>query len=88
MRVRAHQDGEGPLKGRHLYYRCTDRVLRYPLPPECKERGLNARIADELVWQRMVQLMSSPELMREQVERRMNSIQLRRMHIRQGTSPH
>ena len=70
------RSGEGPLKGRHLYYRCTDRVLRYPLPPECRERGLNARIADELVWQQMVQLMSSPELMRQQVERRMNPIQL------------
>ncbi|MGA8290949.1 MAG: recombinase family protein, partial [Rhodoplanes sp.] len=69
------RSGEGPLKGRHLYYRCTDRVLRYPLPPECRERGLNARIADELVWQRMVQLMSSPELMRQQVERRMGSLE-------------
>jgi len=62
--------GEGPLKGKHLYYRCTDRVLRFPLPPECRERGLNARIADELVWRQLVQLMSSPELMRQQVERR------------------
>ena len=69
------RSGEGPLKGRHLYYRCTDRVLRYPLPPECRERGLNARIADELVWQRMVQLMSSPELMRQQVERRVGSLE-------------
>ena len=69
------RSGEGPLKGKHLYYRCTDRVLRFPLPRECRERGLNARIADELVWQRMVQLMSSPELMKEQVERRMKSAQ-------------
>ena len=69
------RSGEGPLKGKHLYYRCTDRVLRYPLPPECRERGLNARIADDLVWRQLVQLMSSPDLMREQVERRMNSIQ-------------
>ena len=69
------RSGEGPLKGKHLYYRCTDRVLRFPLPRECRERGLNARIADELVWQQIVQLMSSPQLMREQVERRMNSDQ-------------
>ena len=67
------RSGEGPLRGKHLYYRCTDRVLRFPLPQECRERGLNAKIADELVWQRMVQLMSSPELIREQVERRMRS---------------
>ena len=69
------RSGEGPLKGKHLYYRCTDRVLRFPLPRECRERGLNARIADDLVWGTIVELMSSPELMREQVERRMKSAQ-------------
>jgi site-specific DNA recombinase len=69
------RSGEGPLKGKHLYYRCTDRVLRFPLPRECRERGLNARIADDLVWGTIVELMSSPELIREQVERRMKSAQ-------------
>ena len=69
------RSGEGPLKGKHLYYRCTDRVLRFPLPRECRERGLNARIADDLVWKAIVELMSSPELMRQQVERRMTSDQ-------------
>ena len=29
------RSGEGPLKGKHLYYRCTDKVLRFPLPREC-----------------------------------------------------
>ena len=73
MRVRAH-------KGKHLYYRCTDRVLRFPLPRACRERGLNARIADDLVWGTIVQLMSSPELMTQQVKRRMNSIQAATPH--------
>ena len=69
------RSGEGPLKGKHLYYRCTDRVLRFPLPRECRERGLNARIADDLVWKAIVELMSSPELMKQQVERRMTSVE-------------
>ena len=69
------RSGEGPLKGKHLYYRCTDRVLRYPLPPECRERGLNAKIADDLVWKAIVELMSSSALMKQQVERRMTSDQ-------------
>src|SRR5262249_35860379 len=61
--------GEGPQRGRHLYYRCAARTYSYPLPPTCSERGLNARIADQLVWEKIVQLMSSPELMRSQARR-------------------
>ena len=52
-----------------------DRVLRFPLPAVCKEKGLNARIADELVWQKIVDLMSSPKLMLSQAERWINSKQ-------------
>ena len=61
--------GEGPQQGKHLYYRCSDRVHSYPLPPTCTQRGVNARIADELVWEQVTRLMSSKELMLKQVER-------------------
>lgn len=61
--------GEGPQHGKYLYYRCTDRVSNYPLPPSCSERGINARIADELVWQKISELMSSPELLLQQTRR-------------------
>ncbi|MFA5272338.1 MAG: recombinase family protein [Candidatus Omnitrophota bacterium] len=53
--------GEGPMHGKHLYYRCTDRVYSHPLPPKCREAGLNARIVDNLVWKRVSDLMTSPE---------------------------
>lgn len=65
--------GEGALKGKHLYYRCTDRVLSFPLPPSCKERGINARIADHLVWEKVSGLMTSPKLLTQQVERWYNT---------------
>lgn len=61
--------GEGPQKGKHLYYRCTCRVKAFPLPSNCKEGGLNARIVDKLVWQKISHLMSSPELIEKQLER-------------------
>lgn len=61
--------GEGPQHGKHLYYRCTDRVYSFPLPPNCQEKGINARIADKLVWKKITELMSSKKLMAEQVER-------------------
>ena len=61
--------GEGALKGKHLYYRCSDRVSSFPLPRTCKEKGINARIADNLVWKKIAEIMSSPELLTKQVER-------------------
>lgn len=52
-----------------LYYRCTDRVSSYPLPPQCKRKGTNARIADSMVWKRVSKLMSSPTLMESQAKK-------------------
>jgi site-specific DNA recombinase len=64
--------GEGPQKGKHLYYRCSNRVKSFPLPRTCFEEGINARISDNLVWQKISELMSSKELMKEQVSRFLN----------------
>lgn len=61
--------GEGYYNKPNLYYRCSDRVLNFPLPPKCEEGGINARVADELVWEKIAKLMSSPELLAEQVRR-------------------
>lgn len=61
--------GEGAQKNKHLYYRCTDRVSCYPLPPKCEEKGVNARIADKLVWDAIAGFMASPKLMKAQVQR-------------------
>ena len=62
--------GGMPLqRGKYLYYNCTNRVRSYPLPPTCIERGINARIADELVWQKVANLMGSKELILKQAER-------------------
>lgn len=65
--------GEGPQKGKHLYYRCTDRVLSSPLPPTCTEKGVNARIADSLIWEGLSKLMTSPALMQKQIKRWVSS---------------
>ncbi|MDO8430184.1 MAG: recombinase family protein [bacterium] len=55
--------GEGPQHGKHLYYRCTNKVSSFPLPPSCAEKGINAKIADRLVWEELAKLMTSPKLM-------------------------
>ena len=65
-----HRHGEGSYNNRlHLYYRCDDRILNFPLPPTCKEKGINAAIADEKVWGKITEVMSSEELLTEQISR-------------------
>jgi site-specific DNA recombinase len=68
----SRRTGEGPQKGKHLYYRCADRVRSFPLKPNCLERGINARIADKITWDKISKLMSSPDLIRKQAERWIN----------------
>lgn len=70
--------GEGPMQGKHLYYRCSDRVLSFPLPRTCVEKGINARIADQLVWGKITELMSSPDLLYGQIERWFNSLNVKK----------
>jgi site-specific DNA recombinase len=53
----------------------VDRVLNFPLPRTCMEAAVNARIADRLVWDGVIRLMTSPELMQNQVQRWMSSQQ-------------
>lgn len=66
------RNGEGPQKGKHLYYRCSDRANSFPLPPNCHERGVNARVADIMVWEKLSSLMTKPELIKKQAERWLN----------------
>lgn len=54
---------------------CCDRVLKFPQAPECKEKGVNAKIADELVWNKLADLMASPEMMNKQIAQWLNSRQ-------------
>ena len=65
--------GEGPQKGKHLYYRCTNRTYNFPLPRTCKVGGINARIADGAVWEELKQFMSTPALMSAQIKQWMEN---------------
>ena len=38
----------------------------HPLPRTCKENGINARIADKAVWERLKTILSSPSLLKTQ----------------------
>lgn len=59
--------GEGVKS--HLYYRCTDRVNRFPLPKECFKSGVNATILDMKVWKEIYNLITNPKLIEKQYDR-------------------
>jgi len=58
--------GEAAQGGKHLYYRCADRIYSYPLKPTCKQPPINARVVDTLVWQGVSKFMSDDSLLKEQ----------------------
>lgn len=60
--------GEGISNTKNLYYRCTDRVKRFPLPRVCNNKGVNAPLLDEFVWKKLTQLLTQPELAKKYYE--------------------
>jgi site-specific DNA recombinase len=53
----------------HHYYRCSQRINKFPLHSECQSEGVNAVILDEMVWNRILTLFSNKDLVKQQIER-------------------
>lgn len=60
--------GDPGAKGSR-YYRCNDRLSKYPLPRTCRENGINVAVLDALVWNNIEELLTHPELVVEQAKR-------------------
>ena len=56
-------------KGKHLYYRCSDRIHSFPLSPTCSDKSVNAKIADKELWRKIKLLLISPDLILKQIDR-------------------
>ncbi len=63
------RSGHTYREGKYVYYRCTQRQHTFPLPPTCREKEINGAVADKLVWNKLVSLMSSPRLLSDQIKR-------------------
>jgi site-specific DNA recombinase len=59
-----------PVSNGSSYYRCTDRLSKYPLPRECFEHSINAPVFDALIWRNIKELLLNPNLVVEQAKRR------------------
>jgi len=67
--------GEG-IKN-HLYYRCTDRVNRFPLPKQFYAPGVNAIILDTKVWNEVAHLLTEPKRIEQQFKRYCQEIEVK-----------
>ncbi len=61
--------GEAVQKGRYQYYRCLNSLYNYPLPKTCFELPISTKSIDDFIWQKIVCLMSSPELMQDEINK-------------------
>ncbi|HUB94081.1 MAG TPA: hypothetical protein VMB52_06280 [Verrucomicrobiae bacterium] len=59
--------GEG--QNGHFYYRCTDRLLKFPKPRTCFEPSVNVQVLDAIGWTKLTQLLTNPQLLQEQLDR-------------------
>lgn len=53
----------------HRYYRCTDRIYRYPLPRQCNASGVNAFHLDDFTWKAILKLFINADLIKKQAKR-------------------
>ncbi len=59
-----------PVSNGSSYYRCTDRLSKFPLERECHEHGINVPVFDALVWRNIKELLINPQLVAAQAKRR------------------
>lgn len=58
--------GDGYSKGSNHYYRCAERIYKFPLEGRCKIPGVNAVVMDGLFWEELKKFLADPDLLRQQ----------------------
>lgn len=59
----------GQPSGTQFYYRCSERIYRYPLKPVCTEGGINAEVLDGVIWEKVSKILTDTATLRKQAER-------------------
>ncbi len=62
-----NRTGEG--RENHYYYRCNDRLMKFPQPRTCFEPGINVQVLDTVGWMKLVELLTNPQLLKDQLQR-------------------
>lgn len=67
----ANRNGDGPSGKK--YYRCISRHRFHAQAVPCKVGGLNVTVTDAVVWSKISELLSNPQLIQEQANRWLKS---------------
>jgi len=57
--------GDGCSKNGHFYYRCIERIKKFPLKHKCALLGVNAEILDTITWNELVKVLTDPNVLKE-----------------------
>lgn len=57
--------GDGYSKGGNHYYRCAERIYRFPLESKCRAHGVNAILLDGLFWRELVKYLNDGRLLKK-----------------------
>lgn len=52
--------GDGSNKFGHHYYRCAERIYKFPKESKCKLKGTNAEVLDKSLWDQLIKFMRNP----------------------------
>ena len=58
----------GGNQGRYRYYRCSDRVSKFPEKSSCTQKIVRVEKLDSLVWDRVSKFLNDPEKIKEQLD--------------------
>jgi site-specific DNA recombinase len=58
--------GDGYSKGGNHYYRCAERIYKFPMEKKCAVHGVNAVILDGFLWVELQKFLNDPETLKHQ----------------------
>lgn len=60
--------GDGYSKGANHYYRCTERIYKFPAPKTCTLKGVNALALENKLWEELSRLLTNPETLSQHAQ--------------------
>ncbi|OGC91815.1 hypothetical protein A2876_04615 [Candidatus Amesbacteria bacterium RIFCSPHIGHO2_01_FULL_48_32b] len=61
--------GDGCNANNHYYYRCAEKLYKFPLEGKCTAHGVNAMVLDGLTWRNLRNFLSDKDMLKRQAEK-------------------
>ena len=61
--------GDGCNSNGHHYYRCAQRIYKFPVESKCKVRGVNSNLLDGMLWMKLKTFLTDPVALKSQAVR-------------------